>query len=260
MGVLSQTLVKYSSNLKSFLEMPKEKLGKIIGLNRIVFILGFFICYSCQVAQKEDPKIQKPAKAKEIEPKSKVAGTNRIWRIPLLNDFGNIEINLPLNYDTIFRWTKSQHICGDSCASAMYRVQNARLPIYKELGSGDYWPKDSVEQFTIEYDKVRQPTSIPDSLMIIPLLKTINTLAIIYKVKKLDIDSTLYIDNNKVAVIGYNAYDPKAKVAVSILNAVTSIKGGKIEFLFERRKTSNALIADSFLKESFESLRNMRIR
>lgn len=75
----------------------------------------------------------------------------KMVEVNLDDSLGVISFEVPIRYDTGFSWIHYSDC--NTCHIQKYRFQSKETPILKE--SGFYWnmPKDSVDRFTIEYNK-----------------------------------------------------------------------------------------------------------
>jgi hypothetical protein len=94
---------------------------------------------------------------------SKTTFNGRTWNIKFEDSLGNIQIVLPNQLDTLYRWREHSD-CGDPCNQSDYRIQPKALPFFKDNGFYYFPLKDSVEQFTIKHPKIVRRKGMNDSL------------------------------------------------------------------------------------------------
>ena len=202
----------------------------------------FFLCFCRGTATNEIP----------------ITENGKTWNISLGDSFGNLQIILPKHFDTLFSWAQYSD-CGDGCAKNNYRVQLKTLPIFKDNGFLYFPLKDSVEQFTIKHSKIFSPWPFNDTSLVRQFSSRLKSEAFENNSNKFIIDTLLTIGTQHFAVIAFKSFDTTKKTKIQILNAMTSIKGNMIEFLFEYRKSYSGNLSNDFIKKSFDALKTIRV-
>jgi len=191
---------------------------------------------------------------------------SRLWNIKLEDSLGTIEIVLPKQLDTLFRWTEYSD-CGDGCAYSDYRIQEKSLPIFKDDGFIYFPLRDSVEQFTIKHSKLIFNKKIQDSsfkqndsLITLHFLQKLKVESFNKQNYKYLIDTILTINDKMFAMIAYSRFDSVKRINQLNLSAGFGIKGNAIQVCFEHRKSYTDSLSNDFIKNAFESVKTIRIK
>lgn len=209
----------------------------LMGRLYLILLLGVAACHSATEKEQSDKKE---------------------WAVPLQKGLGTLVITLPKTYDTLLTWIRYSD-CGDPCADYKYRIQPKNLPIHKENGFFYETPTDSVQQFTIEHDKLAHPWPINDTALVRQLRATLKgELVEGGKVNTL-IDTLIQVNGQRFGVFGVEAFDKDTGTEAQVLHAVTVIQGNVIKLFFEKRNKSQKAM-ENFIAHSMEALKSIRLK
>jgi hypothetical protein len=206
----------------------------------IILLVVFFI--SCNdVAEKRDTP-QLPRNSKTVE-------------LQLIDSLGQVNLSVPLRYDTSFSWVHYSD-CGKPCNEQEYRFQPKNLPLIKE--SGWMWtePKDSVDRLTISHS-MNYPFHDGDTAKNIVGHAHLKEQLISNPQNPPIIFDTIQKNNGRYFSI--IAMEKSDSVQIKKVLAVTTIKSNEIKFLYELSTRKNDSISKSFIKNSIDLIKTIRI-
>jgi hypothetical protein len=214
----------------------------MIYLNHLITILFLGLLVSCNDPSIDKDSSQLPAKSKTVD-------------VQLIDSLGTINLSVPLRYDTSFSWVHYSD-CGKPCNEQKYRFQTKDLPLIKE--SGWMWtePKDSVDRFTISHT-LDYPFHDGDTVKNIvrhnhlkeQLTSNPGNPPIIF-------DTIQKINDRYFSIITMEKSD---SVQVRKVLAATTIKNNLIKFQYELLTRKNDSISKSFIKNSINLIKTIRI-
>lgn len=178
----------------------------------------------------------------------------------LADSLGNVTIQLPIRYDSLFSWTHYSD-CGKPCDKIKYRSQPKSLPVTKE--SGWIWVgerQDSIERFTIIHSGYFPFYDNDDTSYISQLhqhhkenrLQNPDN----YKIKS---DTIEKIGDRFFSIIAIDLYDTaKAQFSKKLL-AATTIKNNTIYLNFELLKKENNSATEKYIENCKYFLRTVQL-
>jgi hypothetical protein len=212
-------------------------------MNRLFIVVLLVLLISCSDISVDKGSRQLPENSKTVQ-------------VQLINSLGMVTLSVPLRYDTSFSWIHYSD-CGKPCDEQKYRFQPKALRVTNE--SGWLWlgePKDSVERFTISHtrdfpfnDGDTAKNIVRHNHIKAQLLSNPESLPIIF-------DTIQKINGRYFSIIEMAKYDTLQSKKVL---AVTTIKNNVIRFQYELLTTKNDSIAKSFIKNSIDLIKTIRI-
>jgi len=180
--------------------------------------------------------------------------------VKLADSLGNVNITLPLRYDTSCTWTHYSD-CGKPCEKVKYRFQPKSVPIQMESGFFTDERKDSIDRFTIIHSGYFPFNTNKDSLFIFK----------VHEKLKLDFskipairgnikwDTVEKIGNRYFSIVAVESFDSTTLQYSKQLFGASTIMGNGISFDFELLTKEESKTTDSFIVNSLYFLRTIRL-
>jgi hypothetical protein len=211
-----------------------------------IFFLSIIAFASCNDNNSNDDSIQLPPE------KSKAV------IIRLADSLGEVNITLPVSYDTSYSWTHYSD-CGKPCEKIKYRFQPKALPIEMESGFFCEMRKDSIDRLTISHSGYLPFQKETDSLFMSGVherhkknvLMSPNT----YKINS---DTLEKIGDRYFSIITIDLFDSSAMQFSKKVLSYASLKGNGVSFDFELITKQKGIATDSFINNSIYYLKTVR--